>query len=92
MSSNHPAPDLFYHMIGRCAGCFQKECPHPKIKQTNPMGHCSSWTDGNPTKDPYEVFVTKNAYNVDSDEVKLNCTAGCRKGLPRKRDYPIVFI
>lgn len=89
---NAPETDLFYPLIGRCAGCYQKQCPHPKIKQNNPMGSCSSWTDGNPTADPYEVTISKDAYMVDSADVKLNCTAACRKGLPRKRNNPIAFI
>lgn len=89
---NTPAKDLFYHQIGRCIGCAQQQCPHPKLKKSNPMGSCDQWTDGN--KDPiaYEVRITEKAYMVDPDAVQLNCTHGCKLGLPRKRDYPILFI
>ena len=87
-----PQTDLFYPLIGRCAGCAHKQCPHPSIKQNNPMANCEHWTDGNPTADPFEVIITPNAYMVESEDVQLNCTLACRRGLPRKRNYPIVFI
>ena len=89
---NAHQPDLLYPHIGRCIGCAHSQCPHPTYKKNNPMGHCTDWTDGNKWPVAYEVTVTKTAYMVESDDVKLNCTPGCRKGLPRKRDYPIVFI
>jgi hypothetical protein len=56
------------------------------------MANCGHWTDGNPTSDPFEITITSKAYMVESDDVHLNCTPGCRKGLPSKRNYPTVFI
>lgn len=89
---NAPQPDLFYPLIGRCAGCSNSQCPHPSIRENNPMANCGHWTDGNPTADPFEVTITSKAYMVESEDVHLNCTPGCRKGLPSKRNYPTVFI
>lgn len=84
-------PDLLYPLIGRCAGCANQHCSHPKLKASNPMGSCSEWTDGNPTADPYEVTITPNAYLVDDKDIKTCCTLACRRGLPRKRNNRIPF-